>query len=81
MCISNGLYWPRRMSRAETDLVGYNMTDLAWHHDWEPEMRINGLCQLKRDSNSLKPIDNLFRCNEMGGRPHVPQLWDKTCTH
>lgn len=57
------------MSRAETDL--------AWHHDCEPEMRINCLCQPRTDSNSLKSIDNLFRCNEMGDRPHVPQFCHK----
>lgn len=69
------------MSQAVNDLVGYNTTDLAWHHDCEPEMRINCLRQpRRRGSNSLKPIDNLFGCNEMGGRPHVPRFCHKN-TH
>lgn len=29
----------------QSDLAGYNTTDLAWHHACGPEMRINSLCQ------------------------------------
>lgn len=59
------------VSLAETDLAGCGRTDLAGLHDGEPQPRINSLRQPRRDSNSLKPIDNLFRCNEMAGGPHV----------
>lgn len=55
----------------ETDLARCGSTDLAGLHDGEPQLRINRLCQPRRDSNSLKPIDDLFRRNEMAGGPHV----------